>query len=151
MSGAFRVTKDSGELKAGAIVYAPMGWDYGLASDDTRATGVPHVSVSLKPNGDYPTRTIPSAYLQPVPAADAAAFESQVIDHASFVAKASNAQESLDAAIWFQEDAEYLYRSARQYRDAGDNWMAARVQENAAHSAALARAELEILTAAGAA
>jgi hypothetical protein len=151
MSGAFRVTTDSGDIKAGTIVYSPMGWDYGLASDDTRATGEPHVSISLQASGAYPTKTIPSAYLIPITAAHAAACESQVSDRATIGAAATTAQETRHAAIWLQEDAEYLYGCARRYRDAADNWMAARVQENAAHSAALARAEVEAITAAGAA
>lgn len=43
---------------------------------------------------------------------------------------------------WFQNDAAYLYEWARIYRDRGqfvDLWLAARVQENAAHSARMAR------------
>ncbi len=44
---------------AGTIVYACRGPDYGLAGDDTRHTGVPHRSVTLNPDGDYPCFTHP--------------------------------------------------------------------------------------------
>ena len=32
---------------AGTVVFRPTGWDYGLASDDTRMTGIEHISVTL--------------------------------------------------------------------------------------------------------
>ena len=50
--------------------------------------------------------------------------------------------ELTEAATWLQEDAAYLYRQARIFRDAGNDFLATRVQENAAHSAALARAAI---------
>lgn len=43
---------------AGTIVYDCTGCDYGCSSDDTRCTGVMHVSVTLDPTGDYPFFTI---------------------------------------------------------------------------------------------
>ena len=45
--------------KQGDIVYGLNKYDYGLASDDTRATGFKHISVTLDPTGDYPSFTIP--------------------------------------------------------------------------------------------
>jgi len=44
--------------KAGTVVYDSRKHDYGLASDDTRITGVPHISVTLDPSGDYPVFTV---------------------------------------------------------------------------------------------
>lgn len=52
---------------AGTIVYDLRGYDYGLASDDTRITGIHHVSVTLKPDGDYPSFTIQKNSLEIVP------------------------------------------------------------------------------------
>ena len=49
---------------AGTSVYSARGYDYGLASDDTRMTGVEHTSVTLDPNGDYPVFTIPVDHLR---------------------------------------------------------------------------------------
>jgi len=43
---------------AGTVVYDSVKHDYGLASDDTRLTGVEHVSVTLNEDGDYPTFTV---------------------------------------------------------------------------------------------
>lgn len=48
----------------------------------------------------------------------------------------------IETAIYMQEDARYLYQCADMYRDAGNNFMAIRVQVNAAYSAALARAAI---------
>lgn len=49
----------SSEAKAGDVVYISTKYDYGLAEDDTRYTGVEHISVTLNSDGDYPTFTIP--------------------------------------------------------------------------------------------
>lgn len=49
-------------------VYQCKGHDYGLASDDSRATGIEHVSVTLDPTGDYPFFTIPKTDLEEVAA-----------------------------------------------------------------------------------
>jgi hypothetical protein len=49
--------------EAGTIVYQARGHDYGLARDDTHFTGIDHVSVSLKEDGDYPFFTIPVDHL----------------------------------------------------------------------------------------
>lgn len=48
---------------AGTVVYGLVKPDYGLANDDTRNTGVPHISVTLDPTGDYPSFTVPESYL----------------------------------------------------------------------------------------
>jgi hypothetical protein len=46
------------------------------------------------------------------------------------------------AAIWLQRDAAYLYAQATKYREQGRAWMATLVQDNAAHSARLARQQI---------
>lgn len=55
---------NSGGHPVGTIVYDPTGHDYGLASDDSRITGVEHVSVTLDPGGAYPTFTIRKSSLK---------------------------------------------------------------------------------------
>jgi hypothetical protein len=44
---------------AGTIVYECGTHDYGLASDDSRYTGIEHISVTLDPEGGYPFFTVP--------------------------------------------------------------------------------------------
>lgn len=55
------------DYPVGTICYDFMRHDYGLASDDTRITGVPHVSVTLDPDGGYPSFTIVATDLEEVP------------------------------------------------------------------------------------
>lgn len=43
----------------GTVVYKAAKHDYGCASDDTRMTGIQHISLSLNPDGDYPFFTHP--------------------------------------------------------------------------------------------
>ena len=55
-------------------------------------------------------------------------------------------EQDLEAAVWLQVDAAYLYAQAAAYRDSqapAAHWFATKLQENAAHSAALARAAVE--------
>ena len=54
------------KAKAGTVVYDCFSHDYGLSNDDTRATGVDHVSVTLNKDGSYPFFTVPVYYLTPV-------------------------------------------------------------------------------------
>lgn len=69
MRKAYRLLKDR-ELggtvygRAGDMVHALRGWDYGLAGDDTRLTGTLHVSVTHDPDGDYPFFTVPVSDLE---------------------------------------------------------------------------------------
>ena len=51
---------------AGTIVYSPKGYDYGLASDDSRITGIEHISVTLSPEGEYPTFTVQKCSLEEI-------------------------------------------------------------------------------------
>ena len=56
--------------------------------------------------------------------------------------KADVSQEQIERAIWLQNDAAYLYGEAVKARDSGkpaSAWVAARIQDSAAHSARLAR------------
>lgn len=48
----------------GTIVYYCRMADYGCASDDSRITGIEHVSVTLKEDGDYPFFTHPRHMLK---------------------------------------------------------------------------------------
>lgn len=41
------------------VVYGATRHDYGLARDDSRFTGVEHISVTLNSDGDYPFFTHP--------------------------------------------------------------------------------------------
>jgi hypothetical protein len=63
---AFTLLKDRFEHPAGTTIYRASGYDYGLASDDARATGVPHTSMTLEPSGDYPSFTVPDSDFAPV-------------------------------------------------------------------------------------
>lgn len=54
-----------GDLR-GKIVYSLKYHDYGLASDDTRYTGIEHKSVTFSENGDYPSFTIPTYLLKEI-------------------------------------------------------------------------------------
>jgi hypothetical protein len=71
MSGkiaAFKMLIDSAiepKAKMGTTVYKCRGYDYGLASDDTRMTGIRHISVTLKSDGDYPSFTVAERDLEP--------------------------------------------------------------------------------------
>lgn len=64
-----RVIRGTVHAEPGDIVYAFMGCDYGLANDDTRATGIEHTTVTRSPTGgwDQPGFTIPINHLEEVP------------------------------------------------------------------------------------
>ena len=65
----YRMKKDATtepKATAGAIVYACAHHDYGLARDDTRMTGTPHISVTMKSDGGYPFFTVPEDSLEEV-------------------------------------------------------------------------------------
>ena len=53
--------------KAGDVVYSLRYADYGLASEDSRKTGVQHRSVTLDPDGGYPSFTHPVSQLEAQP------------------------------------------------------------------------------------
>ena len=58
----FEMLKDSQierQAVKGSIVYDCIKYDYGLAKDDTRITGVEHTSVTLESDGGYPYFTVP--------------------------------------------------------------------------------------------
>jgi hypothetical protein len=54
------------QAKKGTIAYKSAKHDYGLAGDDTRITGVEHISLSLKEDGDYPFFTHPLHLLKEI-------------------------------------------------------------------------------------
>lgn len=62
----FRLMAERFEHKPGTVVYRASRHDYGLSSDDTRMTGIEHVSVSLREDGDYPTFTVALRDLEPL-------------------------------------------------------------------------------------
>lgn len=68
MTQAFKVLRTDRaadkSLTVGQTIYDCRGYDYGTASDDTRFTGIKHVSMSLDPTGDYPFFTIPEADIE---------------------------------------------------------------------------------------
>lgn len=64
---ADRILRDETCGKAGDIVYDIKGHDYGLASDDTRAFSVEHISVTLDEDGGYPSFTVPVTDLEELP------------------------------------------------------------------------------------
>lgn len=59
------------KAKIGDIVYTCAYNDYGLSADDTRATGVRHISVTFESNGEYPFFTMPITGLEEITDAEA--------------------------------------------------------------------------------
>lgn len=59
----YQICQPYNGYEAGTIVYDLMFYDYGLANEDTRDTGIEHQSVTLSPKGEYPGFTIPYNYL----------------------------------------------------------------------------------------
>ena len=65
----YRLLRDATTEKtavAGTIVYPCARCDYGLAEDDTRMTGIRHISVTLSPDGGYPFFTVPEDSIERV-------------------------------------------------------------------------------------
>lgn len=59
-----KLLKDTFGHKAGTTVYKLKYSDYGLASDDTRITGIEHTSVTLNEDGGYPSFTVPKTDIE---------------------------------------------------------------------------------------
>ena len=58
----YRLLRDSihePKAKTGTVVYSIKWSDAGLASADTRLTGIRHRTVTLNEDGDYPGFTVP--------------------------------------------------------------------------------------------
>ena len=68
MPKQFLLTSQRFLYPAGTPVFSAQVHDYGLARDDTNATGVPHVSVTLDKDGGYPFFTVLAADLAASPA-----------------------------------------------------------------------------------
>lgn len=69
MPTKYRLLTDSrieADATKGSIVYSFAKCDYGLASDDTRHTGIEHISVTFNEKGDYPSFTHPLRDLEKV-------------------------------------------------------------------------------------
>lgn len=60
----YRMTKAHHGHKAGTVCYRTKKFDYGMANDDSRMTGVPHVCMTLRSDGDYPFFTVPTHELE---------------------------------------------------------------------------------------
>jgi hypothetical protein len=83
--------KSSSEITdapAGTIVWEASGYDYGLAADDTRATGIEHVSVTLNRSGGSPFFTHPKHDLEP---ADVEPLPALTDDHVTTVCRPGEA------------------------------------------------------------
>lgn len=63
----YKVRADYNGLVTGTVVYDARKYDYGLANDDTKITGIHHISVTEDAGGDYPFVTIPVGLLQELP------------------------------------------------------------------------------------
>ena len=59
-----KLKRESFGKPAGTEVFKCQKYDYGLARDDTNMTGVDHISVSLNPDGDYPSFSVPEADIE---------------------------------------------------------------------------------------
>lgn len=66
MSTTYRLRREHANHPAGTIVYKCTGCTYGLASDDSRYTGIEHTAVTLDENGGYPFFTVPVQDLEEV-------------------------------------------------------------------------------------
>lgn len=54
-----RGDRAAGIVVAGDTVYRCSQHDYGIARDDSNATGIEHISVTFNDQGQYPFFTIP--------------------------------------------------------------------------------------------
>jgi len=61
-----RVIRGEVHANMGDVVYPTLMCDYGLANDDTRATGVEHITVTLNEDGSNPGFTIPLHHLEEI-------------------------------------------------------------------------------------
>lgn len=59
LAGALDHLSSENQAKIGDKVYRGRNHDFGLARDDTRATGEEYISVTLDKNGEYPYFTVP--------------------------------------------------------------------------------------------
>jgi hypothetical protein len=66
MTNRYKLTEDRFEHKAGTIVFDCYEYDYGLSNDDSRITGIRHISVTLDSDGRYPFFTVPEYQLEKI-------------------------------------------------------------------------------------
>jgi hypothetical protein len=69
---AYILTQDRFGHQAGTKVYRQRMSDYGLANDDSRITGIQHITVTLNADGGYPGFTVPVNHLTPAETGGAA-------------------------------------------------------------------------------
>ena len=62
----YRLISEHADFNVGTIVYKCEQYDYGLSSQDSRETGIQHISVTLKSDGSYPFQTVPVHKLQQI-------------------------------------------------------------------------------------
>lgn len=62
----YRLRQPRFDYPAGTVCYLCTKCDYGCADDDERVTGEPHVSMTLKADGDYEFFTVPLKDLEEV-------------------------------------------------------------------------------------
>ena len=65
---AYKTTTATKLHPAGTTVFRLINHDYGIAADDTRYTGKKHVSVTVSPDGDFPSFSYPLEDLVETPA-----------------------------------------------------------------------------------
>jgi hypothetical protein len=63
---AYTLLRPHWSIRAGKTVFKLKGWDYGCASDDSRATGEKHISITLNPDGSPPGYSVPMHDLEEI-------------------------------------------------------------------------------------
>jgi hypothetical protein len=63
---SYILLEDRFDVPAGTVVFKAQRYDYGLASDDARMTGIEHISVTRNHDGDYPYFTVPVNLLEKI-------------------------------------------------------------------------------------
>lgn len=59
--------ENNGRHPAGTVCYEFHGHDYGCAREDTEATRIPHISMTLNEDGSGPFFTVATNQLDPKP------------------------------------------------------------------------------------
>lgn len=70
MTKAYKMLEDSKlepKVVKGTTVFKCLKHDYGCANDDTRNTGIRHISLTLNSSGDYPFFTAPESAIEALP------------------------------------------------------------------------------------
>lgn len=59
MAKSFVLIEDHETMKAGTQLFSFRFYDYGCSLDDFALTGIEHLALTLKADGDYPFQTVP--------------------------------------------------------------------------------------------